>query len=29
MNINVYMITADASEFDRYMRGKMYEKPRT
>lgn len=26
---DVYMITADASEFDRYMRGKMYEKPRT
>lgn len=25
----VYMITADASEFDQYMRGKLYEKPRT
>jgi hypothetical protein len=25
----VYMITADASEFDKYMRGKLYEKPRT
>lgn len=27
--VDEYMITADASEFDRYMRGKMYEKPRT
>lgn len=26
---DVYMITADASEFDRYMRSKLYEKPRT
>lgn len=26
---DVCMITADASEFDRYMRGKLYEKPRT
>jgi hypothetical protein len=26
---DVYMITADASEFDQYMRGKLYEKPRT
>lgn len=26
---DVYMITADASEFDKYMRGKMYEKSRT
>ena len=26
---DVYMITAEATEFDRYMRGKMYEKPRT
>ncbi len=26
---DVYMITADASEFDKYMRGKLYEKPRT
>lgn len=25
----VYMITADATEFDKYMRGKLYEKPRT
>lgn len=25
----VYMITTDASEFDQYMRGKLYEKPRT
>jgi hypothetical protein len=25
----VYMITADASEFDKYMRSKLYEKPRT
>lgn len=24
-----YMITADASEFDKYMRSKLYEKPRT
>lgn len=27
--VDEYMITADASEFDRYMRGKLYEKPRT
>jgi len=26
---DVYMITADASEFDKYMRSKLYEKPRT
>lgn len=26
---DVYMITADASEFDEYMRSKLYEKPRT
>lgn len=26
---DVYMITADASEFDRYMRSKLYEIPRT
>lgn len=26
---DVYMITADASEFDKYMRGKLYEKSRT
>ena len=26
---DVYMITADASEFDKYIRSKLYEKPRT
>lgn len=26
---DVYMITADTSEFDKYMRSKLYEKPRT
>lgn len=26
---DVYMITVDASEFDKYIRGKLYEKPRT
>jgi len=26
---DVYMITAEASEFDKYMRSKLYEKPRT
>lgn len=26
---DVYMITADALEFDKYMRSKLYEKPRT